>query len=197
MLTDKKQNINNSELLKNNADEILKIRSKIKREKEESLDGRVIEAVIDEETKKSVNVKITKPKTRVKENWMSVWLEGMKAIACLHLCGTVVNTWLGLLSHIEQGGLIRISTSKLGDEIGYHKEVVRTAIETLVAKNILIVVSKERGTTPTYKLNPSIGGRADIITMDKELENFIESRGRWKEEQKARKATKEILEYDF
>ena len=64
MLTEKKQNINNSDLLKNNANEISKIKSRIKREKEESLDGKIIEAVIDEETKKSVNVKITKQKTR-------------------------------------------------------------------------------------------------------------------------------------
>lgn len=197
MLTEKKQNINNSDLLKNSADEISKIKSRIKREKEESLDGKVIEAVIDEETKKSVNVKITKQKVRVKENWMSVWLEGMKAIACLHLSGSVVNTWLGLLSHMEQGGTIRISNKDLGDEIGFDSDVVKKAVQKLVSKNILIIVEKKRGTTPTYKLNPAIGGRADIITMDKELENFIESRERWKEEQKARKATKEILEHEF
>jgi hypothetical protein len=109
---------------------------------------------------------------KYRRDWVSMFLDSLEVIAIdKGLSGYDMRVFLLLLSQLAFENYVTVPQSKIAKKLGIDKADVSRSMAKLVEKDIIFEGDK-LGNIKTYRLNPNIGWRGDVVKFEQERKSY-------------------------
>lgn len=109
---------------------------------------------------------------KYRRDWVSMFLDSLDVIAIDRgLTGYDMRVFLLLLSQLAFENYVTVPQSKIAKRLGIDKADVSKSMAKLVQKEIIFEGNK-LGNIKTYRLNPNIGWRGDVVKFEQERQSY-------------------------